>query len=359
MDTTGLMAPSGSEARRRYDEAEARKRGFYGLMAAVAEPLSYVPGPVGDAAQVAQNIGERGPLEGLMSSWDVVGLPKVLRQGPKVLKMFEKVPVSDSKMEKALKTLSKDVMGPEARELHARTGRLVDVEGNLLGEFSDAGAAPKERLAEVLDAVMARRDPTYTASARASDLFSHPELFRRHPETAEMPVSVRVDTRLKPGTVGGSYERSSQKIFVPPVESAADLTEALRTWLHENQHHIQRKQGLQGGASYDYIKELLADAIKHYSGDQSALLDPGFRRAFERAAMNRYRDTEGELWARNVEARSMLPEGLLRKHYPYDTQTAAGSTSIIPPRSRVLEPYNQPQIDAIARRLLGIPDAPP
>ncbi len=351
MDTTGLMAPAGSEARRRYDEAEARKRGFYGLMAAVAEPLSYIPGPVGDAAQIAQNIGEHGPAEGLMASWDAVGLPKVLRQGPKALSMIERAPTKLSKQ--AAAELAKDPLGGRAMQFFKDTGTHIDPAGNVRRTFSDIEASVTPTLAKELSRAI--RGKQFTAiSGESQDFFSHPELYNQYPSLAKMPVVVdwqpgkpSVAAQYR-GPGAGAVEMANVSVQGSPQGWKYS---PLSAWLHEMQHAVQTANDLPGGTSPRAIADMLfAELDKKAPG---ASLDPGLRETVKRLARSRYFSTLGEADARATQFLSRFPEDQLKKVNPVAAYRDEFNTPLRP-ASIVVDPYEQDWYRQIAKRLTDL-----
>lgn len=350
MDNAGLMAPIPSRERAEYDAAEARKRGLYGLMVAVADPFSYVPGPVGDVAQVAKNIGEKGPLMGLLSSWDVVGMPKILRKGPEKLSMYGRSKVKFTPEGYAgMRELGKDIHSKEARSIHDQTGRYVDVAGNLLEEFSDARMVPTKELASQLAALMGK-PAGHIATLRAKDLFEHPELYQRYPTVAEMPISLK-NTPSKDG-IGGTYWREKNAIDLQVGKGVGtNAGRIIPVAGHEFQHAIQALDKLPRGADFKAIERELVAALQGRGASPQDIID--LQKEIQRRAYNRYWLTEGEIGARTTQLRQPLTQKELGMSYPHDTVRFAGG-EVVPSASRIVQPYDPDAIDKIAERMLQL-----
>lgn len=343
MADLGVMQPGPTRAELERREREARERGYLGLMAAVSEPLTYSPNyGISSLASVAQNIGEKGWAKGLMATLANAALGQAAKRGPGMLHMYER---AGKKLPIPLEVSSR-----ADRKFYEKTGIFHDVAGNPLQEFSDTGAQPKDALINAINNALARRDYQYSWTGRNKDLVSHPELYARHPELANIPVTVGF--RPGKGAYTGSFKPGEIKLNVPGQEGAENSP--MSAWLHEMQHAVQTKQGLPRGADPRAIERELAASVTHYSGPEDVMR---LKEQIKAAAWKRYMDTEGELGARMTERRAPLSPVERRLMYPFDSQLDRFG-KVVPRGSRVLEPYDPKEIDKIARLLLGIPEAP-
>lgn len=367
MDNVGLMRPGPTVASQEDEERRRRESGYLGLMAAMAEPLTYAPNPfVSAAAQTAKQVGDKGWATGLASGAADLAMNLVTRNGPGKLNMYQKVKSPKFKDRAAetrynlirteqqpkLDRMAKNLYGDEAREFYHSTGQWVDTAGNKLREFSDHQAKPTDKLLEKVAQQLLNRDPNFTITDRNSEFFDHPELYMRYPEMADYRISLGI----KPGSsyYSGQYSEPSKKatIYIPGKETDDNI---LRTWLHEMQHAVQNRDDLPKGANPKAIEWDLTNSLLHHGAKATDVIDLGD--AIKAEAKNRYLLTEGELGANMTERRDLMTPQQRKLVYPPDSQTWSNNAPV-QSGSRVLSPYDPAEIDRIARRLLGIPENP-
>jgi len=243
------------------------------------------------------------------------------------------------------------VMDAANRKRFQSTGLFYDKAGNLLKEFSDDAAKPTGKFVLALNDALTHKDYKRFQTQKLGDFLEHPELYMRHPELADVPVSVG----FSPGgdKYGGAFNPSGQKMKVlAPGKATKD--NPLLALLHETQHAIQSKEGLPQGSDFKAIERDLAASVTHHSEPAETLR---LADKIKHEAFQRYLLTEGEMGARMTERRRPLTGIERRQLFPFDSNLDTQG-QIVPASRRVLSPYDPAEIDKIARRLLGIPENP-
>lgn len=350
MDETGLMAPRAFKSALTWQEAEKRRQrehGLGGLLTSLTEPLSYIPGPVGDVAQGAANIGREGLGAGLMQTASELLLPKVMRRGPSVLHMYERGKTKPSATVR--EAIRRFVTGGNAERYHKDTGEFIDVAGNPLKEFSDADIMPRIAMMKELSRQI-RSQGTADVTAPSKDFWYHPELYRRHPDAANVEVRFRYDPRFQ--HTSGTFYPLSKKIDLNIKGEDGKLP--VSKWLHEMQHWMQNKQDLPQGSSFSALRNELVQHLKGAGVDDNWLM--ANKKAVNEAAWQRYWLTEGEIGARQVEARRLLRPAQLQESLPTRTvRTGEDLTQgglAIPSSKRIVQPYNALELEQLAMQLL-------
>lgn len=102
----------------------------------------------------------------------------------------------------------------------------------------------KRATAEISDHA-AKLRPGWENAKTVGEMVDHPELFRNYPKKAE---NVKVTWNPEVGMTQGAYDPVKQVINIDP-----QAKDKLSTLLHELQHHIDRVEGINYGASESWL----------------------------------------------------------------------------------------------------------
>jgi hypothetical protein len=168
---------------------------------------------------------------------------------------------------------------------------------------------------------------------RLEDVLDHPELFSRIPELRDLPVTIK-DT----GKYGGWYE-PGQPGSIALSKGARDPESGKRVLLHEIEHGIQHKYGLDPGISPETIKESHAaqteylqqwiDDLRKAGGSRNNEIADNYEQELldigpmdDQIALDQYLNNMGEKEARMTSSRGAMSQADRRKSFPRSISSA-------------------------------------
>lgn len=259
-----------------------------GLLAAVGEPLSYAPGPLGMLGTAAKSIGDNG-LTGLASTAADVTLGMF---GGKAGPMMRRIAAGDN-----------------ARAIPKNAKTWMGMDDRMRWELSDRGA----KIEKGIDA--------FPDGATLDKVLTHNELFKQYPELKGyrvMPLTKAPNgaESIQNGAIG-AHDAKNKIIYLKP---GLDKTAQLSTLLHELQHGVQTVEGHVTGASSTESMHLAMNMMDKYRAEtdpkKKRLLraqikdtfewDPDGDRSIKALANKIYSKKYGEVEARTTQERHRL-----------------------------------------------------
>lgn len=250
-----------------------KQRGSKGLFAAIGEPMSYIPGPLGLigngllAAQYAT--GEKPMDEGLASLSDMTAMAVGSRVPAPLRRIFAGVNAKTADKAKLARAEALDKAGTDNRAIWQQTGWFKGPDGKWRFEIDDSNSIPGRRSWGELEDL---KQGNTTVTRRQSAL-AHPNL------SAAYPDSKNIGVVLKPDAKDGSFSND-------PAGFGATITAGAATnyggkadrsvMLHELQHFVQDKEGFaKGGTPESAPTLLMLDQLKSVRAEKAKLnIDP-------------------------------------------------------------------------------------
>lgn len=348
MDDSGLMAPIGSKARLEYEKQRKKEealRGPWGLVKAVAEPLSWlpgIPGALARGADTASDIAAEGWEAGLTRALSSVA--PFVKNAPSKLNVV--VPVHPKYVNQAAVDMVKKagLHSPEAYDYYQKTKTWVTPSGVVM-EIPDDKAFPTPK---ILDALARQRG----VSAPLGDVFEHPDLFK-HQHFSPLQKNIFVDYIWNSPQRNATYIPWINTIRIRGNRSPDEMRQALG---HEIQHVLQVMYGRPSGTNVHFIRQRVEDtplgkepqwqqlpeANKRTIAYYLYLLDPGEREA--RAVENRMMLSPGE-------RKGAFPLQTDERLAPFSVRSPAGYP-IVPPELEYESFRDLPGIERVARALI-------
>jgi hypothetical protein len=294
---------------------------------------------------------------------------------------------SSSQLEGAI---SMETSGVPSEEIRQTTGWERDASGRWNYEIDDSQARltleVEGKPGEIVDETSTKLTKVHIARDKyksLGDILDHPELYRAYPELKDIHV---YRTPLFSWNIAGSYDPVSRNIFLAGFEAPATIK---KTLMHEIQHAVQHIEGFPNGANVgEFLPANFSEAQKvvreardafdkkveqttgiksinefslasfldylktpqkrahHYKDTVKQLKDAGLLedavkvsrgielvRGIEERAYSQYKAVQGEVQARNVEARMGMSADERVITSPQSTEDVARDKQISPKRS--------------------------
>lgn len=284
-----------------------------GMLGAVAEPLSYAPGPTGMVA-TGVDAYAKGGLTGLLSSAGDVVLGAV---GGKAGPMLRKIAAGENarKIPAAVqKSIDKGYeIGVPGKRVDSKV--WMGMEGRPRWEISDRAATVAKGIDDFPDGAMIDK------------VLKHDELFKQYPQLKDyriLPLSKAPNgaKSMEEGALG-AHDAKNKIIYVKP---GLDKQAQLSTILHEIQHGVQDIEGHVSGASSTAAMHLAMNMMENYKAadpEKKRLLraqmkatldfDPEGNKSIKTLANKMYSKKYGEVEARTTQERQRLTQNMTDK----------------------------------------------